>query len=161
MIEGMIARKQGGESVHTTRALLDYQLGLLDGANQQEQWTCAAGHKLFFVSAQGKFLECSMRHTERDIMSMTLDDLKPYSRKKDCQQGCGVYCAIGVSLFRDHPLRYLAGEVVPRVRQAWREVLGRSGRHPSTLAAGSEPRGRALPVLPVGTARGSAPTALR
>lgn len=161
LIEQMIARKQRGESIHTTRALLDYQLGLLDGANQAEDWTCSAGHKLFFVSAKGKFLECSMRHTERDIMTMTLADLKPYSRKKECQRGCGVYCAIGVSMFRDRPFRYLWGEVVPRLRLIRREVLGLGGSTPAILPAAVEPRGRALPVLPAGGSPGSAPTAPR
>lgn len=157
LIERMIERKQRGEAIHTTRALLDYQLGLIDGVDQQEAWTCSAGHKLFFVSARGKFLECSMRHTERDIMSMTLEDLKPYSRKKECQEGCGVYCAIGVSLFRSNPLQYLRGEIVPRVRQTWLELRGRSGRHPSVLAKQAETERRALPVLPFDPSRSPAP----
>lgn len=147
VIEGMIARKQRGEAVHTTRALLDYQLDLLDEHPRALDWTCAAGHKLFFVSARGKFFECSMRHTERDLLSMTLDDLKAYSRRKECQEGCGVYCAIGVSMFRDHPVRYLAGEIVPRVRHAVRELRGREGRAPVALPDLPARAGRSLPVL--------------
>ena len=34
-----------------------------------------AGYKLFFVSAQGKFLICSTVHTNKHIMDVTLDDL--------------------------------------------------------------------------------------
>lgn len=138
IIERMIERKQRGEKIHTTRALLDYQLRLLDGRADGEDWVCSAGHKLFFVSARGKFFECSMRHTDRDIMEMTLADLKGYTRKKDCQKGCGVYCAIGASLFRAHPVRYVAGEVLPRARQLWRDLRG--------VEAGTVERLRPLPV---------------
>jgi len=149
IIERMIARKQAGEKVHTTRALLDYQLGLIDGQDMTAQWTCAAGYKLFFVSAKGKFFECSMRHTERDLMDMELDDLKAYHGKKECQNGCGVYCVVGVSLFRDDPARYIAGEIVPRVRQTMNDLNGRNARlRPFELLAEiTAPVRRRLPVV--------------
>lgn len=149
ILEKMIARKQQGEKVHTTRALLDYQIGLLDGRDMTQEWVCAGGFKLFFVSAKGKFFECSMRHTERDIMDMTLEDLKAYHRRKECQNGCGVYCVVGVSMFRDNPTKYIAGEVVPRVRQTLNDLTGASGKQtPFEILAGvTEPIRRRLPVL--------------
>jgi hypothetical protein len=149
IVERMLARKQAGEKVHTTRALLDYQLGLLDGRDMTAEWVCAAGFKLFFVSAKGKFFECSMRHTDRNLMDMTLDDLKAYHRRKECQNGCGVYCVVGVSMFRDNPARYVAGEVMPRLRQTWNDLTRASGRlQPfEMLADVTAPIRRRLPIL--------------
>jgi len=149
IIERMIERKQGGEKVHTTRALLDYQIGLLDGRDMTQEWVCAGGFKLFFVSAKGKFFECSMRHTDRDIMDMTLDDLKAYHRRKECQNGCGVYCVVGVSMFRDNPGKYIAGEIVPRVRQTLNDLTQAGAKlQPFEILSGiSEPIRRRLPVL--------------
>jgi MoaA/NifB/PqqE/SkfB family radical SAM enzyme len=149
IIERMIERKRAGEKVHTTRALLDYQIGLLDGRDMTQEWVCAAGFKLFFVSAKGKFFECSMRHTERDVMSMTLEDLKAYHRRKECQNGCGVYCVVGVSMFRDNPGRYIAGEVMPRLRQTWNDLTRASGKLQAfeILADVTEPIRRRLPII--------------
>jgi MoaA/NifB/PqqE/SkfB family radical SAM enzyme len=149
ILERMIDRKQRGEKVHTTRALLDYQLGLLDGRDMTQEWVCAAGYKLFFVSARGKFFECSMRHTERDLLDMTLEDLAAYHARKACQNGCGVYCVVGVSLFRDNPAKYIAGEVIPRLRQTWNDLRGKAdGKTPFELLAGvAEPLRRRLPIV--------------
>ncbi|MBN1654212.1 MAG: radical SAM protein [Deltaproteobacteria bacterium] len=122
ILQRMIARKRRGEKVHTTQALLDYQMETLEGKPVHEKWTCAAGYKLFFVSAKGRFMECSMRPAGRSIMEMTRNELRSYYRKKPCQQGCGVYCAIGASLFRDNPVSYVAGEVVPRLRQSLNDI---------------------------------------
>jgi MoaA/NifB/PqqE/SkfB family radical SAM enzyme len=119
ILERMIEQKQRGEKIHTTRALHDYQLGLLEGRDMTQEWVCAAGYKLFFVSARGKFYECSMRHTERDLLDMTLADLAPYHARKACQNGCGVYCVVGVSLFRDNlERRARQGERANPVRAA-------------------------------------------
>ena len=53
----------------------------------------------FFLSPRrGKFWICSMVHTEKHIMDITLDDLYANNRKKSCQDGCGVYCAVSSSL---------------------------------------------------------------
>jgi hypothetical protein len=49
----MIERKRRGEKIHTSEAILKYQRSLLRG--ERVEWTCMAGYKLFFVSAQGKF----------------------------------------------------------------------------------------------------------
>jgi MoaA/NifB/PqqE/SkfB family radical SAM enzyme len=55
-IDSMIERKRRGEKIHTSEAILNYQRSLLRG--EHVEWTCMAGYKLFFVSAQGKFWIC-------------------------------------------------------------------------------------------------------
>ena len=79
-VDSMIERKRRGEKIHTNEAILSYQKSLL--RNEHVEWTCNAGYKLFFVSAQGKFWICSMVHTEKHIMDITLDDLYANNRKK-------------------------------------------------------------------------------
>jgi MoaA/NifB/PqqE/SkfB family radical SAM enzyme len=115
LIETMIARKQRCEKIHTTRAMLDYQLDLVEG--RRPEWTCTGGFKLFFVSAQGRFMECSMRPTPFHIEEMTRERMRTFYRRKECQDGCGVYCVVGTSMFYEHPLRYISGEIGPRTRQ--------------------------------------------
>jgi MoaA/NifB/PqqE/SkfB family radical SAM enzyme len=114
-IEWMIQRKENGEKIHTNRAVLDYQLSLLRG--EPTEWTCMAGYKLFFVSAQGKFWECSMVKTEKHIMDITPDDLFANYRKKPCQAGCGVYCAVSTSLLVDSPAKVVGKEIVARAKR--------------------------------------------
>src|SRR5215470_14921746 len=126
-IDSMIERKRRGEKVHTSEAILSYQRSLLRG--EHVEWTCAAGYKLFFVSAQGKFWICSMVHTNKHIMDVTLDDLYANYRKKSCQEGCGVYCAVSASLLVEKPVRVLGTE-----------ILARAKRVPSLLRPLSGPR---------------------
>jgi MoaA/NifB/PqqE/SkfB family radical SAM enzyme len=114
-IESLIERKRAGEKIHTNEAILRYQLKLLRG--EAHDWTCTAGYKLFFVSAQGKFWICSMVHTDKHIMDVTLDDLYANYRKKDCQKGCGVYCAVSTSLIVEKPVQVIAREVVARAKR--------------------------------------------
>ena len=114
-VEWMIQRKQNGEKIHTNEAVLNYQLSLLNG--QPTEWTCMAGYKLFFVSAQGKFWECSMVKTDKHIMDNTLDDLYANYRKKPCQAGCGVYCAVSTSLLVANPAKLVAREIVSRAKR--------------------------------------------
>lgn len=128
LLHSMLARKKAGEKIHTTRVLLDYQLDLLEG--RQPDWTCTGGFKLFFVSATGRFMECSMKPTPYPIEEMTRERMRGYYRKKDCQNGCGVYCVVGASMFYEHPLQYVSGEVMPRARQLWSDA---QARHPPTL----------------------------
>ncbi len=125
-IDSMIARKKRGERIHTSEAILNYQRSLL--RNEPVEWTCMAGYKLFFVSAQGKFWECSMVHTEKHIMDITPDDLYANYRKKACQQGCGVYCAVSTSLLVENPVRVLGQEIAARAKRVpglIRSSLGR------------------------------------
>jgi MoaA/NifB/PqqE/SkfB family radical SAM enzyme len=114
-IDSMIERKRRGEKIHTSEAILSYQRSLLRG--EPVDWTCAAGYKLFFVSAQGKFWICSMVHTDKHIMDVTLDDLYANYRKKSCQEGCGVYCAVSASLLVEKPVTVLGSEIVARAKR--------------------------------------------
>ncbi|HSH37528.1 MAG TPA: radical SAM protein, partial [Chthoniobacterales bacterium] len=114
-VEWMIQRKQNGEKIHTNEAVLNYQLSLLNGT--PTDWTCMAGYKLFFVSAQGKFWECSMVKTDKHIMDITLDDLFANYRKKPCQAGCGVYCAVSTSLLVENPGKVVGREIVSRAKR--------------------------------------------
>jgi hypothetical protein len=125
-IDSMIERKRRGEKIHTSEAILHYQRSLLRG--EHVEWTCAAGYKLFFVSAQGKFWICSMVHTNKHIMDVTLDDLYANYKKKSCQEGCGVYCAVSASLLIEKPVRVLG-----------KEILARAKRVPSLLRPASDP----------------------
>src|SRR5213594_5061671 len=115
VIDSMIERKRRGEKIHTSEAILNYQRSLLRG--EHVEWTCMAGYKLFFVSAQGKFWICSMVHTDKHIMDVTLDDLYANYRKKSCQEGCGVYCAISASLLVEKPIQVLGKEIIARARR--------------------------------------------
>jgi len=126
-IDSMIERKRSGEKIHTSEAILKYQRSLLRG--EHVEWTCMAGYKLFFVSAQGKFWICSMVHTDKHIMDVTLDDLYANYRKKSCQEGCGVYCAVSASLLVEKPITVLGKEIVSRAK-----------RLSSTLHTSSSPR---------------------
>ena len=114
-MDRMIERKRRGEKIHTSEAILNYQRSLLRG--EPVEWTCMAGYKLFFVSAQGKFWICSMVHTDKHIMDVTLDDLYANYRKKSCQAGCGVYCAVSASLLVEKPLRVLGKEILARAKR--------------------------------------------
>jgi hypothetical protein len=88
-----------------------------------------AGYKLFFVSARGKFWICSMVHTDKHIMDVTLDDLYANYRKKSCQEGCGVYCAVSASLLVEKPISVLG-----------KEIIARAKRVPTMLSPSSSPR---------------------
>ena len=114
-IDSMIERKRRGEKIHTSEAILNYQRSLLRG--EHVEWTCMAGYKLFFVSAQGKFWVCSMVHTDKHIMDVTLDDLYANYRKKLCQEGCGVYCAVSASLLVEKPIGVLGREIIARAKR--------------------------------------------
>jgi MoaA/NifB/PqqE/SkfB family radical SAM enzyme len=114
-IDSLIERKRRGDRIHTSEAILNYQRSLL--RNESVEWTCTAGYKLFFVSAQGKFWICSMVHTDKHIMDVTLDDLYANYRKKECQKGCGVYCAVSTSLIVQNPVRVITKEVVSRAKR--------------------------------------------
>ena len=130
-IDSMIERKRRGEKIHTSEAILNYQRSLLRG--ERVEWTCVAGYKLFFVSAQGKFWICSMVHTDKHIMDVTLDDLYANYRKKSCQEGCGVYCAVSASLLVEKPLSVIG-----------KEILARAKRLPPIVHTTSSPRTKNL-----------------
>lgn len=133
-IESMIERKKRGEKIHTNEAILAYQRSLIRG--EKVEWTCMAGYKLFFVSAQGKFWECSMVHTDKHIMDVTLADLYLNYRKKSCQEGCGVYCAVSTSLLVQQPTRVIGKEIAARVRRI--PALIRQGSNAAEFPATTE-----------------------
>jgi MoaA/NifB/PqqE/SkfB family radical SAM enzyme len=140
-IDSMIERKRRGEKIHTGEAILNYQRSLLRG--EHVEWTCAAGYKLFFVSAQGKFWICSMVHTNKHIMDVTLDDLYANYKKKSCQEGCGVYCAVSASLLVEKPVRVLGKEILARAKRvpSLLRPLSGSGIHSSSPESVTNPSG--------------------
>ena len=115
LLEWMIDAKRRGLKIHTNEAILNYQLGLVNG--ERLDWTCTAGYKIFFVSAQGRFWLCSMQHTDKHIMDITPEDLYANYRKKSCQDGCGVYCAVSTSLLYEQPLKVAGREVLARLKR--------------------------------------------
>ncbi len=122
-IDVMAAEKRLGKKVHTTRHILDYQKSLLNG--RDADWTCVAGYKYFFVSAQGAFWLCSMnRQPGIDFLSVTPELLRSYFHKKSCQDGCGVYCVVETSLFCNRPFRFLWREGRDRLRQRIARLRG-------------------------------------
>ena len=58
-----------------------------------------------------------MVHTDKHIMDVTLDDLYANYRKKSCQEGCGVYCAVSASLLVEKPVQVLGKEIVSRAKR--------------------------------------------
>ncbi len=137
-IDSMIERKRRGEKIHTNEAILKYQKSLL--RNEPVDWTCAAGYKLFFVSAQGKFWECSMKHSDKSIMDITPEDLLANYRKKPCQEGCGVYCAVSTSMVVQNPARVLGNEIIARAKRI-PAMMRASSANGGTVAAGKNHQG--------------------
>ena len=58
-----------------------------------------------------------MVHTDKHIMDVTLDDLYANYKKKSCQEGCGVYCAVSASLLVEKPVRVLGKEILARAKR--------------------------------------------
>jgi hypothetical protein len=58
-----------------------------------------------------------MVHTNKHIMDVTLDDLFANYKKKSCQEGCGVYCAVSASLLIEKPVRILGKEILARAKR--------------------------------------------
>jgi MoaA/NifB/PqqE/SkfB family radical SAM enzyme len=120
LIDFQMQEKKQGHKIHTSWHLLKYQNALLNG--ESVDWTCIAGYKYFFVSAQGKFWLCSTnRQPNTDIMNITPELLRNYFYKKACQDGCGVYCIISESLVNNHPIKFGLSE-------AWEHLQAKSTR---------------------------------
>ncbi len=120
VIDFQMQEKKQGHKIHTSWHLLKYQNALLNG--ESVDWTCIAGYKYFFVSAQGKFWLCSTnRQPNTDIMNITPELLRNYFYKKACQDGCGVYCIISESLVNNHPIKFGLSE-------AWEHLQAKSTR---------------------------------
>lgn len=74
-----------------------------------------------------------MVKTERHIMDITLDDLYANYRKKPCQAGCGVYCAVSTSLLVENPAKVVGKEIVSRAKRVpslMRNAFASSYRNP-------------------------------
>ena len=125
-IEKQEELKRGGEKIHTSWNLFDYEKKML--RQEPIEWTCVAGYKYFFVSSRGKFWLCSQVRTERNLLDITREDLLSYNKKKSCQAGCGVYCTAETSLVVNHPLRYAKREIAGMLSQSPRKNEGRRGR---------------------------------
>lgn len=115
LIDFQIEQKRKGRKIHSTGYLFDYQKSLLNG--HKLDWTCVAGYKYVFVSAQGKFWLCSVnRQPNIDIMDVTPELLRSYFHRKECQDGCGVYCVVSESLVHRHPAKFAARELKERAQ---------------------------------------------
>lgn len=115
LLRWMVDEKARGVPIHTNEAILQYQLDQVQG--NPVEWTCTAGFKLFFVSAQGKFWLCSMVPTQQHILDVQPQHMIANYRKKDCQEGCGIYCVISASMIYQQPLRVLTTELAARARR--------------------------------------------
>ena len=58
-----------------------------------------------------------MVHTNKHIKDVTLDGLDANYKKKSCQEGCGVYCAVSASLLVEKPVRVLGKEILPLAKR--------------------------------------------
>jgi MoaA/NifB/PqqE/SkfB family radical SAM enzyme len=114
-VEWMKDAKASGVKIHTNDAILDYQLALI--RREPVDWTCTAGFKIFFVSAEGKFWVCSMVQGDKDLMDVTPEDLIANNKAKSCQDGCGVYCCVSTSMIYADPARVIGREVAARVKR--------------------------------------------
>ena len=85
-----------------------------------------------------------MVHTDKHIMDITLDDLYANYRKKSCQEGCGVYCAVSASLLVEKPVQVLG-----------KEIIARAKRVPSMLSPSSNTRIENLPAANVTNPNGT------
>jgi len=121
LIDYQIQEKKKGGNIHTLGPIFDYQKSLLNGGGLD--WTCIAGYKFIFVSAKGKFWLCSTkREPNIGIMEVTPELLKRYNHKKECQNGCGVYCIISESMALNHPLRFGVRIAWDRLRQKLAQI---------------------------------------
>ena len=83
-----------------------------------------------------------MVHTDKHIMDVTLDDLYANNRKKACQKGCGVYCAVSTSLLVHKPAKVITKEIVSRARRMPGMIQAIRSDRPRPICALREPRER-------------------
>ena len=116
LIELQLELKRRGCKVHGTTAVLNHYRSRLQG--NEPEWSCVSGYKIFFVSGSGLFWPCSVLRTEIPFDRIGLKDLWQWNKRKPCQNGCGIACAIQHSLYTASPLSYVWGEIPARVRRA-------------------------------------------
>lgn len=61
-------------------------------------WTCQAGSKCFYVSAEGHFQLCYHVPSTQPLMEVTREHLARNRGKKGCEDNCGVDCVVHTSL---------------------------------------------------------------
>jgi MoaA/NifB/PqqE/SkfB family radical SAM enzyme len=90
------AQKELAQPISTPFYLIDYYERALEG--RPVDWTCQAGNKCFYVSAEGMFQFCHHVPSTRRLAEVTRTELATYRGKKGCEQDCGVDCVIHTSL---------------------------------------------------------------
>jgi MoaA/NifB/PqqE/SkfB family radical SAM enzyme len=95
-IEWLKNQKQAGQPISTPFYLIDYYERSLHG--RPMEWTCQAGNKCFYVSAEGEFQFCYHVPSRRKLADVTREELAGYRGKKGCETNCGVDCVIHTSL---------------------------------------------------------------
>jgi MoaA/NifB/PqqE/SkfB family radical SAM enzyme len=89
-------QKHAGNPISTPFYLIDYYERALEG--EPMDWTCQAGSKCFYVSAEGHFQLCYHVPSTQRLMDITRDDLRRNRGKKGCEENCGVDCVVHTSL---------------------------------------------------------------
>jgi hypothetical protein len=80
-----------------------------------------------------------MVHGDKHIMDVTPEDLYANYRKKSCQAGCGVYCAVSTSLLVQKPVSVISREVVNRAKRI-PALFKQAGQFPGTLRTTQPPQ---------------------
>jgi len=89
-------QKDSGKPISTPFYLIDYYERALTG--KPMDWTCQAGSKCFYVSAEGHFQLCYHVPSTTMLMDITRADLAKNRGKKGCEENCGVDCVVHTSL---------------------------------------------------------------
>lgn len=88
--------------------LLDLYRARMEGRNPE--WKCAGGYKFLYVDEFGTVKACSQvpLREPKNVLEMTVADLRANDHHKPCERDCGVNCVIQTSLIVAHPFRYAA-----------------------------------------------------
>ncbi|HEX7091215.1 MAG TPA: radical SAM protein [Longimicrobiales bacterium] len=88
--------------------MMDLHRARMEG--RAPEWKCTGGYKFLYVDEFGTVKACSQVPLEqpRNVLRMTVADLKANDRHKPCEKDCGVSCVIQTSLVTANPLRYAA-----------------------------------------------------
>jgi MoaA/NifB/PqqE/SkfB family radical SAM enzyme len=89
-------QKASGRAISTPFYLIEYYERALNG--RPMDWTCQAGNKCFYVSADGNFQFCYHVPSTRKLMDVTREEIAGNRGKKGCEENCGVDCVIHTSL---------------------------------------------------------------
>jgi MoaA/NifB/PqqE/SkfB family radical SAM enzyme len=89
-------QKASGRAISTPFYLIEYYERALNG--RPMDWTCQAGNKCFYVSADGNFQFCYHVPSTRNFMEVTREEIAGNRGKKGCEENCGVDCVIHTSL---------------------------------------------------------------